>query len=110
MGRVLDECDLAGGAPEQARDGLVHRRGARRDDVRGGVAPDSGFELEMLDHGVEHDSRRQRRTGVVEVRDVGAAGRVRPCLLDVDAHSGAGRSAQAAGARCVVRHSSQSSV
>ena len=88
-GGVLDDADLVGVAADQRRDGVV----GVLDPVGapGGrlVPADRHLELEVLDDRLVDGRRRERRAGVVEVRDVRDARRLGSGALDVDHATGA---------------------
>ena len=87
-GGGVGEGDLAGRRTQQASDRRVHRFGAGRLPAGCLVATDLRFEAQVIDDGVEHRLRVERRAGVVEMEDVLAARGEGPSPVDIERSHG----------------------
>ncbi len=83
---VLHEGDLVTARADQAGHGVVDVGHLVRRLCRGLVSADGGLALEVAGHRVDDGARRQGRSGVVEVQDVGDAGRVGSQKRNVECH------------------------
>ena len=87
-GGVLDDRDLVARAAEQAGDAVVGRLDPVVLASGSLVAADPRFQLEVLDHRLQHHVRHQRGAGVVQMDDPLAARRLGAGLLDVEVEPG----------------------